>query len=122
MISDTVKDVFSTKFKSISKNDMLSAGLSILKKESAPVLVVLNEKEKYAGVIAHRWIIRSRLNPATTKVESLMRSAPTVQLEDSLSKVARLMITSGISQLPVFSKEKLVGIVTDEEDEFRAAS
>ena len=114
MVSDTVEEFFSSKFKSISKNDMLSAGLSILKKESAPVLVVLNEKEKYAGVIAHRWIIRSRLNPATTKVEGLMRSAPTVQLEDSLSKVARLMITSGISQLPVFSKEKLVGIVTDE--------
>ena len=36
-----------------------------------------------------------------------MRSAPTVSLEDSLGNVARLMITSGISQLPVFSGEKL---------------
>ena len=114
MISSIVKDVFSTKFKSINKNDPLSAGLSILKEESTPVLVVLNSKGKYAGVIAHRWIIRSRSDPATTKVESLMRSAPTVSLEDSLSKVAKLMITSGISQLPVFSGEKLAGIVTDE--------
>jgi len=43
-----------------------------------------------------------------------MRSAPTVSPEDSLSKVARLMITSGINQLPVFSQDKLVGIVTDD--------
>ena len=114
MVSSIVKDVFSTKFKSVSKDDPLSACLSILNEESTPVLVVLNSKGKYAGVITHRWIVRSRYHPATTKVESLMRSAPTVSLEDSLGNVARLMITSGISQLPVFSGEKLVGIVTDD--------
>jgi len=114
MVSSIVKDVFSTKFKSISKDEPLSACLSIFKEESTPVLVVLNSKGKYAGVIAHRWIIRSRYDPARTKVETLMRPAPTVSPEDSLSEVARLMITSGISQLPVFSGEKLVGIVTDD--------
>jgi len=115
MVSSIVKDVFSTKFKSVNQDDTLSACLSLLKEESTPVLVVLNSKGKYVGVIAHRWIARSRYDPSTTKVKSLMRSAPTVSLQDSLSKVARLMITSGISQLPVFSGEKLAGIVTDED-------
>ena len=114
MVPSIVKDVFSTKFKSVNKDDTLSACLSLLKEESAPVFVVLNSKGKYVGVIAHRWIVRSRYDPSTTKVETLMRSAPTVSLEDSLSKVARLMIASGISQLPVFSGEKLAGIVTDD--------
>ena len=114
MVSSIVQNVFSSKFKSVSQDDTLSACLSLFKEESAPVLVVLNSKGKYAGAIAHRWIVRSRYDPATTKVESLMRSAPTVSLQDSLSKVAKLMITSGISQLPVFSGEKLSGIVTDE--------
>jgi predicted transcriptional regulator len=115
MVPSIVKDVFSTNFKSVNQDDTLSACLSILKEESTPVLVVLNSKGKYAGVIAHRWIVRSRYDPSTTKVETLMRSAPTVSLEDSLSKVARLMITSGISQLPVFSGEKLAGIVSDDD-------
>jgi CBS domain-containing protein/ribosome-associated translation inhibitor RaiA len=114
MVPSIVKDVFSTKFKSVNQDDTLSACLSLLKEESTPVLVVLNSKGKYVGVIAHRWIVRSRYDPSTTKVETLMRSAPTVSLEDSHSKVARLMITSGISQLPVFSGEKLAGIVTDD--------
>jgi len=114
MVSSIVQDVFSSKFKSVSQDDTLSACLSLFKEESAPVLVVLNSKGKYVGAIAHRWIVRSRYDPATTKVESLMRSAPTVSLQDSLSKVAKLMITSGINQLPVFSGEKLSGIVTDE--------
>jgi len=114
MVPSIVKDVFSTKFKSVNQNDTLSACLSLLKEESTPVLVVLNSKGKYLGVIAHRWIIRSRYDPSRTKVETLMHSAPTVSLEDSLSKVARLMITSGINQLPVFSEKKLVGVVTDD--------
>ena len=114
MVSSIVKDVFSTEYKSINKDEPLSACLSILKKESTPVLVVLNSKGKYAGVIAHRWIIRSRYSPATTKVETLMRPAPTLTLEDKLSKVAKLMITSGINHLPVFTGDKLEGIVTDD--------
>ena len=114
MVTSIVQDVFSTKFASVSQDDTLSACLSLFKEETVPVLVVLNSKGKYAGVIAHRWIVRSRYDPATTKVESLMRSAPTVSLQDSLSKVAKLMITSGINQLPLFSGEKLSGIVTDE--------
>ncbi len=114
MSVNTVQEVFSTKYASVSQDDTLSACLSLFKQEPAPVLVVLNSKGKYAGVIAYRWIVRSRFAPASTKVESLMRSAPMVSPQDSLSKVAKLMITSGINQLPVFSDEKLVGIVTDD--------
>ena len=114
MVSSIVKDVFSTKFMSINKDETLSACLSMFKEASTQVLVVLNSKRKYTGVIAHRWIVSSRYNPATTKVESLMRSAPTVSPEDSLSEVARLMITSGINQLPVFSAENMAGIVSDD--------
>jgi len=113
MTSTIVKDVFSTNFKSVKKDDPLSVCLSLFKEKPRPVLVVLNDKGKYKGVIAHRWIVRSRYDPATTKVETLMRSAPTVSPENSLSKVARLMVTSGISELPVFNKDKLVGTVTD---------
>lgn len=42
-----------------------------------------------------------------------MRRAPTVTFDDSLSKVARLMIESEIRKLPVFSRGKLLGFVTE---------
>ena len=114
MVSTKVKDVFSPEFKSIIKDETLSKCLSIFKK-SMPVLVVLNDKGKYAGVITRRWIIRSRYDPATTKVEALMRPAPRALEQDTIDKAAKLMINSGIMQLPVYSGEKIVGIVTDEE-------
>jgi CBS domain-containing protein len=102
------------KFTSVSQDEMLTSCLSLFKEETPPVLVVVDNKGKYRGVISHRWIIRSRLDPSTTKVETVMHSAPTVTLKDSLSKVARLMINSEIKHLPVFSGKKLAGIVTDE--------
>jgi predicted transcriptional regulator len=115
MISRTVKDVFSEGFVNVSENDTLSDCLTLFKEEMPPVLVVLDNDGKYKGVLARRWIIRSRLDPSRAKVKKLMRPAPTVTLHDSLSKVARLMIGSETRQLPVYSGEKLLGFVTDED-------
>ncbi|NIR86547.1 CBS domain-containing protein, partial [Candidatus Bathyarchaeota archaeon] len=115
MSSTIVKDVFSKGFVSVRENDTLSSCLPLFKEGMPPVLVVLDSEGKYAGVIARRWIIRSRLDPSTTKVETLTRSAPTVTLHESLSEVARLMIESEVRQLPVYSGEKLLGFVTDED-------
>jgi CBS domain-containing protein len=114
MSSISVEDVCSKKFSTISENDALSKCLDLFKKEMPPVLAVLDAKGKYVGVIARRWVIRSRLEPATTKVKTLMRPAPKVSLEFPLSKVAKLMIENSIRQLPVFEKNKLLGFITDE--------
>ena len=114
MSSISVKDVCTKRFSTVYENDALSRCLDLFKKEMPPVLAVLDDKGKYAGVIARRWIIRSRLDPATTKVKTLMRPAPKVDPEVSLSKAAKLMIESGVRQLPVFEGKKLLGFVTDE--------
>jgi predicted transcriptional regulator len=115
MSSILVENVFSKSFSTVNENDPLSKCLELFKKELPPVIAVLDDKGKYAGVISRRWVIRSRLDPSTTKVKSLMRPAPKVSKEVSLSKAARLMIGSGVRQLPVFEKNKLIGFVTDED-------
>jgi CBS domain-containing protein len=111
----TVKDVCSKGFSTVNENDPLSKCFEIFKKEMPPVLAVTNSKGRYTGVITRRWVIRSNLDPATTKVKTLMRPAPKVSPEFPLGKTARLMIQSGIRQLPVFEKEKLTGFITDED-------
>jgi len=114
MSSISVKAVFSKGFATVYENDTLSRCWELFKREMPPVIAVLDDKGKYVGVIDRRWVIRSRLDPATTKVKTLMRPAPKVSLEFSLSKAAKLMIESGVRQLPVFEREKLLGFVTDE--------
>jgi len=110
-----VEDVFSKGFLEVHENDTLSSCLSLFKEETPPVLAVLDSKGRYKGVISRKWIIRSSLDESATKVKTLMRPAPAVTLHDSLSKVAKLMIESEIRQLPVYSGEKLLGFITDEE-------
>lgn len=117
-----VRDVFAKNFSTIHENDALSKSLASFKKEMPPVLAVLDNKGKYAGVITRRWIIRSGLDPASTKVKTLMRPAPKVDPNVSLSKAAKLMIESGVRQLPVFEKGKLLGFITDENIIHRAVT
>jgi len=111
----SVLDICSKGFATVNENDALSRCLELFKKEMPPVLAVMDKNGKYAGVISRRWITRSRLDPATTKVRALMRPAPRVDQDVSLSKAAKLMIQSGIRQIPVFEKKKLIGFITDED-------
>ncbi len=113
-LSATAKDIFSKGYNSVQDNDTLSRCLEGFKKGLPPVLAVLDEKGRYAGMITRRSILRSRLDPTTTKVRTLRKVAPQVPLEASLSELAKLMIGSGVRQLPVVDKGKLVGFVTDE--------
>jgi CBS domain-containing protein len=113
-MSVTAKDIFSKGFNSVQDNDTLSRCLESFKKGMPPVLAVLDEKGKYVGMITRRSILRSRLDPTVAKVRSLMQAAPQVGLDASLSELAKLMIGSGMRQLPMFDKGKLLGFVTDE--------
>ena len=115
MNSIQIKDVFKQGFSAVKENDSVSRCLELFKREKPPVLAVLDGKGRYAGVISRRWVIRVRLDPTATKVKSLMRSAPKVTPNMSLSKAAKFIIESGIRQLPVFEKKKLLGFVTDED-------
>jgi CBS domain-containing protein len=113
--SVTAKDVYSKGYSSVQENDTLSRCLEAFKKGMPPVLAVLNEKGKYEGMITRRAILRSRLNPVSTKVKSLMKTAPPVTPDTTLSEMSKLMIGSGVRQLPLFEKNKLTGFVTDED-------
>jgi predicted transcriptional regulator len=113
-MADIVDDVFKKGFLKVSENDTLSFCITLFKKENPPVLAVLDDKGNYKGVISRKWIIQSSLDYSKTKVKTLMKSAPAVTLQDSLSKIAKLMIESEIRQLPVYNGENFLGFVTDE--------
>ncbi len=109
------KDVYSKGYNAVRENDTLSRCLEAFENGKPPVLAVLDEKGKYLGMITRRTILRSRLDATTTKVKTLMKVAPPVSFDFSVSKVAKLMIESEMRQLPVFDKNKIMGFVTDED-------
>jgi CBS domain-containing protein len=109
-----VNDVFSKGFIEVQENDTISSVQSLFKEGLPPVLAVFDSNGSYKGVISQKSIKRSSLNASGTKVKTLTQSTPAVTLQDTLSKVARLMIESEIRQLPVYSENTLLGFVTDE--------
>ena len=114
-ITVTAKDVYSKGLNFVQDNDTLSRCLEGFKKGKSPVMAVLDEKGKYVGMITRRQILRSRLDFTVAKVRSLMQVAPQVSPDVSLGELAKLMIGSGMRQLPLFEKGKLLGFVTDED-------
>lgn len=110
----TAKDIYSKQFNSVKETDSLSRCLESFKKGLPPVLAVLDEKDKYVGMITRRAILRSHLDPTKNKVKSLMKSAPAVGLDVTLGALAKLMINSGIRQLPMVEKNQILGFITDE--------
>lgn len=88
----SVGDVFQHGLYTVKEEEPLSRCLELFKNEMPPVLAVVDEEDKYRGVITRRAVLRARLDPATTKVKTLMQAAPKVSPETSIGKVARLMI------------------------------
>jgi CBS domain-containing protein len=113
-ITATARDVYSQEFSTVLENDPASRCLEGFKKGMPPVLAVLDEKGLYVGMVSRRSILRTRLDLTRTKVKSLMVAAPAVSLGDSLSRISKLMIGSGVRQLPVIEKSRIIGFVTDE--------
>jgi CBS domain-containing protein len=114
-MSVTAKDICSKELNSVKDTDTLSKCLEGFKKGMPPVLAVLDEKGKYVGMITRRAILRSRLDFTMAKVRPLMQAAPQVSPDMPLGELAKLMIVSGMRQLPLFDKGKLLGFVTDED-------
>lgn len=113
-MSATAKDIFSREYNSVVESDTLSRCLEGFKKGLPPVLAVTDERGRYIGMVSRRSILRTRLDPTKTKVRSLMVVAPEVNPGNSLSRIANLMIGSGVRQLPLFDKGKIGGFVTDD--------
>ncbi len=109
-----VQDVYSKIAESVSDTDSLTSCLARLKELGVEALSVRDSKSKYVGMISMRRLRRSRLSPANLTIRKIIEIPPRVQMRDSISEAARLMIESGAAQLPVYSGERFRGIITRE--------
>jgi len=109
------KNIYTKGVNTVNENDTLSKCLEFFKNEKPQVLAVVDVTGNYVGVITRRWILRSKFDPWVTKVKNLTKRAPEISPTYTISKIARLMIESGIRQLPVFENEQLLGFIADED-------
>ncbi len=110
----TVGDVLSKRFFEVDVEDTLSYCQGIFKEHHPRALVVIDKREKFAGMLSERDLVRNLLDPSRAKVRGIYRKAPHVVPSSSLGEAARLMVESDISYLPAIEGGRIVGLITDD--------
>lgn len=102
-------DVVSKDFERVDASTKISTVLGVIRRKHPEVLVVFDQNG-YKGILTERWLVRSRILP-DTKVSSVLRPVPCLDVKTPIAEAVRKMVESGVSQLPVFEGKKLLGIV-----------
>jgi CBS domain-containing protein len=104
------KDLLSTEFVSIDKNEHISKLIGMLRNTHEKAAIIF-DKEKFIGVSTKHLLLKTRFDPSEMKVAHTVLKVPRLSGEEQLSEVARLMFTSSSPVLPVISKNKLLGVI-----------
>ncbi|MEM3154501.1 MAG: CBS domain-containing protein [Candidatus Woesearchaeota archaeon] len=115
----TALDLLQTDYISVDIKDTVSQLLGALKKAKEHYALVFNGK-KYLGVVAKRFLLSSRIDPAKMKVSNIIKKrskaktqfyVPTLSPDTDIKEICKLMSTSDSHLLPVLEKGKVIGVV-----------
>jgi predicted transcriptional regulator/ribosome-associated translation inhibitor RaiA len=106
-----IEDNITTEYNTINENETLGRALALFK-NSADVLVVVDKKNDYTGILHERSILRTDLDPGKSKVKSFKTRAPKIKAATELKECARLMIENNIYYLPYFKNDKISGLIS----------
>jgi CBS domain-containing protein/ribosome-associated translation inhibitor RaiA len=114
LVSDIVSDSFST----IKDNDSISKVLGKFKTiiPKPYLLVILDKKNKYKGVVTERDIVRTNFDPHAKVggvISRIMRRAPSITSDIPITEATRLMLENELKYLPVIENGKVKGIIRD---------
>ncbi|MCW6169071.1 MAG: CBS domain-containing protein [Thermoplasmatales archaeon] len=113
-----VEKLVDRNFKTISEKATIFDAVSEMNKNNLYGLLVVDDLNKYVGLLSERSIIRRfilrNLRPDQVTVKAVMRKPlPRVSSEDDIKDVAAYLSENGLSRCAVFDKnEKLLGVVT----------
>jgi CBS domain-containing protein len=119
-----VKNLMSEKLITIDKDQSLSDGLKLLRKNKVSRLPVVNTNENHqkelVGIVSERDIAKKlgssrygNMPPSRFHISSVMvKDVIAVNEDMDLSDVAKLMLENGIGSVPIESDENMVGIIS----------
>ncbi|MCD6092711.1 MAG: CBS domain-containing protein [Candidatus Aenigmarchaeota archaeon] len=108
-----VKDVMKRNIKTIKDTDSVKKAASLMKKYNIGSVIVLDKKKNMVGILTKADIVYKFVAEGKKSVKSVMtkkykKISPRKTIEDASS----IMIKNKIEKLPVFEKNRLVGIIS----------
>lgn len=105
-----ISDIISTSFTEFDAGARLSKVAGTFEDQTLDAVVV-TDGDEYRGVVARRELAASS-NQASATVGSRVQHVPTVDRDEDVREVARLMIGSDAKTLPVLEDGRAAGVVT----------
>jgi CBS domain-containing protein len=108
------KDIMSERLIICQRHERLSEVLGRMKKMDIHELPVV-EGGKLLGMVSYDMFIKRKSLPLTTMVENLMVTPPKVDINDSITRVAEVMLVNNFRAVPVTAAGEIAGIVARED-------
>jgi len=108
------KDIMSERLIICQRTERLSEVLGRMKKMDIHELPVV-EGGKLLGMVSYEIFLKRKSLPLTTTVENLMVTPPKVDVNDSITRVAEVMLVNNFRAVPVTSAGEIAGIVARED-------
>ena len=108
------KDIMSERLIICQRNERLSEVLGRMKKMDIHELPVV-EGGKLLGMVSYEIFLKRKSLPLTTTVENLMVTPPKVDVNDSITRVAEVMLVNNFRAVPVTATGEIAGIVARED-------
>ena len=105
-----ITDIAVPEFVEVAPDERLGQIQSLFDRDAPRGVVVVADGE-VAGVIGERDLIRSRVEE-NTKASALAKSAPSVDRDEDVREVARVLVEGGVKLAPVYDDGELYGVVT----------
>ena len=104
------KEVMTSDFIKADIKDTVSSVLGKLKKSKQDT-ALLFKGDKFIGLFSKHRLIKSRLDPKTSKAGHFIKHVPVLNGEEELIETARLIYTSNMPVIPVVHEQKVIGAV-----------
>ncbi|GAA0227762.1 CBS domain-containing protein [Haladaptatus pallidirubidus] len=107
-----ISDIATTDYFEIEAEERLGKARSIFEEEN-PKGIVVTEAGEYDGVITQKQLLQSHIEDQT-KVATLTKPAPKIDLHDDVREVARALVEGGSKVAPIFEGETVWGIIDED--------
>jgi CBS domain-containing protein len=110
----TVKDVMTKKIRSINVSDPIKKAAVMMKRHKIGSVLVMS-KGKVVGILSTRDIVYKHIASGKGKKARDVMSKGLIKISPNktIEYAARLMVSKRIEKLPVFDKDRLVGMITN---------
>jgi len=109
-----VKDIMTKNIKSVDVSDSIERAARIMKQYRVGSVLVMSGK-KAAGILSTRDIVYKHTATGKGKVakDIMSRNLVKISPNKTIEEAARLIVSKKVEKLPVFDKDRLVGIITN---------